>query len=459
MMRALTAWYARRGKAMRGLIIAVAAGAAIALAVFAWVVTGPGPLDFAGGKTVALADYPGPDPTGVPAPLAHLDIVRRGEYLTIAADCVACHTAPGGKAFAGGTAIPLPFGTLYTTNITPDRDTGIGDYSDAQFLAALRHGIRRDGAPLYPAMPYASYTYISDADGLAIKAYLFSLAPVHAPMPANTLTFPFNQRWAMYVWSALFNADRRFRPDVTRSAEWNRGAYLAEALTHCGECHTPRNLAFALDNRAKFAGAVTAGWQAYNITPETSSGIGAWSDDALAAYISSGHADGHGTAAGPMGEAIDASFHSLAPSDVRAIVAYLRTVPPRSSNLPAVLHRPAPASPKEQSPPDNGLGKSLFAGACAGCHGWTGESPVTQFATLTGARTPNDPAATNVAQAIILGVHRTTPTGITSMPSFGGIYSDTEVAALANYVTARFGTQGARMTAKDVAQLRGLSLR
>ena len=219
-------------------------------------------MAFASGPKVALADYKAGDPTGVPASLAKASQVERGAYLAKAADCVVCHTAPGGKEYAGGLGFKLPFGSLYSTNITPDKETGIGNYSDQDFLNALHRGVRRDGARLYPAMPYTSYTYISDADALAIKAYLFSLPPVHAVAPANTLTFPFNQRWGMMFWSALFNPDTRFEPDTSKSVEWNRGAYLAEALAHCGECHTPRNLAFALDNRQKFAGTVTAGWRA-----------------------------------------------------------------------------------------------------------------------------------------------------------------------------------------------------
>src|SRR5580692_1813442 len=189
----------------------------IIIAVAGWKMFCPGPMAFAGGSTVALADYHGADPTGAPATLGNADQVKRGEYLARAADCMPCHTAPGRAAFAGGLAIPLPFGTLYSVNITPDKDTGIGSYSDQDFLDALRRGKRRDGTRLYPAMPYTSYTYITDADGLAIKAYLFSLPAVHATPPDNTFVFPFNQRWAMAFWSTLFNADARFAPNADRS--------------------------------------------------------------------------------------------------------------------------------------------------------------------------------------------------------------------------------------------------
>ena len=178
-------------------IVAIVAVGFVFLAGFLWIVLGPGPTDFAGRDRVALADYHEADPTGVPAELAGASVVQRGEYLARAADCGACHSAPGRPAYSGGLAFVLPFGTLYSTNITPDKDTGIGEYSDAEFLAALRKGVGRNGKRLYPAMPFVSYSTMTDADGLAIKAYLFSVQPVHAPARTNTLAFPFNQRLLM----------------------------------------------------------------------------------------------------------------------------------------------------------------------------------------------------------------------------------------------------------------------
>jgi mono/diheme cytochrome c family protein len=290
---------------MRKIILALVAAVIVIVigGAILWHVLVAGPMAFAGGTPVPLADYHAADPTGVPAELKDAEVVKRGHYLAHAADCMVCHTRTGGREYAGGLAIPLPFGTLYSTNITPDKETGIGNYNDAEFLNAVQRGIRRDGTRLYPAMPYPSYTYMTDADTLAIKAYLFSLAPVHALNRANTLQFPFNQRWLMGPWAFFFSENCRFKPNTAQSPEWNRGAYVAEALAHCGDCHTPRNLAFALNNRRKFAGAIAAGWHAFNITPDRGTGIGAWSDKEIAAYLSTGHASGRGTAAGPMGEA------------------------------------------------------------------------------------------------------------------------------------------------------------
>jgi mono/diheme cytochrome c family protein len=441
--------------AVRKTLAAGAAVVVVAVAAGLWILRGPGPLAFAGGAKVALADYRGADPTGVPAALAKASPVERGEYLARAADCMVCHTVPGGKEYAGGLAFKLPFGTLYSTNITPDKETGIGNYSDREFLDAMHRGVRRDGARLYPAMPFTSYTYITDADALAIKAYLFSLPPVRAATPPNTLMFPFNQRWSLIFWSTLFNPDKRFEPDTAKPPEWNRGAYLAEALAHCGECHTPRNPGFALDNREKFAGALTAGWRAYNITSDKGTGVGAWPDDALISYLSTGHATGYGTASGPMSEAVDHGLSRLAPEDIRALVAYLRTVPAIASpDLPATLAPPAPALHKDGGGAADARGKMVFAGACVSCHGWSGQSAIAPFATLTGARAVNDPGAVNVAQIVISGTKRHTPPGALSMPAFGSIYSDAEIAAVANYVTARFGSKASQITAQDVAALR-----
>jgi|HubBroStandDraft_1064217.scaffolds.fasta_scaffold00282_23 mono/diheme cytochrome c family protein len=445
------------GRARRYLLIGIGAIVAVGLIALVWIVVlAPAPTDFAGGTPVALTGYHGTDPTGVPPELKSASLIERGEYLARAADCAACHTADGGAPYAGGRAFVLPFGTLYATNITPDKETGIGDYSDADFLNAVHKGIAPGNEKLYPAMPFASYTYMTDADAIAIKAYLFSLKPVHAPDRENKLIFPFNQRWLMGVWALLLNPDKRFEPRPTRDPQWNRGAYLVEAMAHCGECHTPRNLMQALNQRRKFSGAVTAGWRAYNITSDPKSGIGAWSEADLAHYLSMGHADGRGTATGPMGEAVDESFRYLTQSDISAMVSYLRTVSAiATTDLPAP--KDAPASPLHSEGVAAGVdarGKAVYAGACAACHDWSGVSPVLPYATLTGARSVNDPSAINVAQVILTGAHRQAPDAGTSMPAFGGAYSDEEIASLVNYVTARFGAKPSALTADNIAALR-----
>jgi mono/diheme cytochrome c family protein len=443
------------GQTSRPLLWTVATIALVALIVCAYIVLGPGPIDFAGGKRVALTDYHEQDPTGVPAELKSASLIERGEYLARAADCVVCHTAQDGAPFAGGRAFVLPFGIIYSTNITPDVDTGIGNYTDANFLDAMHKGIGRGNTRLYPAMPYASYTYMSDADVLSIKAYLFSLTPLHAQAISNSLAFPFNQRGLMAVWSMLFNPNQRFEPNTERSAMWNRGAYLVEAMGHCGECHTPRNLFLALNNREKFAGAVQAGWHAYNITPDHHSGVGTWSDADLMQYLSVGHADRRGTASGPMGEAVDESLSRLKAGDIAAMVTYLRSVPERATaDLPEPKAELAPPRAQAIAANFDAKGQIVYAGACVGCHGWTGISPGIAYASLTGARAVNDPSANNVAQVIIGGGHRHTGNDAANMPAFGETYSDAEIASVANYVTARFGIKGSDLTAGQIAKLR-----
>jgi mono/diheme cytochrome c family protein len=417
-----------------------------------------GATSFAGGTPVDLADYHGPAPTGVPADLANADLVKRGEYLARAGDCAACHNAPGGKPYAGGYAFKLPFGTIYSSNITPDKETGIGSWSDADFLRAMHDGVGKDGENRYPAFPYTSYTLLTDGDVLAIKAYLFSLKPVHYQPPANTLAFPFNQRFLMKFWNVLFNPGRRFEPNSDRPPEWNRGAYLAEALGHCGDCHTPRNLMFGLSESQKFAGALTAGWKAYNITPDREWGIGAWSDNQLADYLADGHAPGRSSAAGGMGEAVDHSLRFLTSGDIHAMIAYLKSVPPvaDASNPAAVrtpLEPPHPV-PLTVSAGSPSLGLQVFEGACASCHSFDGSGTVWPQADLVGDRTVNDPAAVNLTQVVIQGASLHTPQGQVFMPAFGYGYSDAEIAAVANYVTARFGTAPSRITAADVGKIR-----
>ncbi len=443
-------------RVVRILLIVVAVLAVAGVGVAAWFVTGSRPLAFAGGPTVTLASYRGPSPTGVPADFASTDPIARGQYLARAADCQACHMAKGGTPFAGGLAFNLPFGSIYSPNITPDRETGIGGWTDAQFLRALHRGVDEKGQRLYPAMPYAAYALMTDADGLAIKAYLFSLKPVRRQNQPNTLVFPFNQRPLMAVWGLMFNPDKRFAPHPERSPQWNRGAYLAEAMAHCGDCHTPRDPAQALDNRRKYAGAVAAGWKAYNITNDRLSGVGAWSDAELAQYLSTGHAEGRGSAAGPMGEAVDLSLSHLTPSDIAALVTYMRSVPAISSaDQPAPVVAAAPASHRlAVADGSNPKGKRIFEGACASCHSWTGHGSLTPWATLTGDRAVNDPTATNVAQIVISGANRRTANGFAYMPAFGHAYTDDEIAAVANYVTARFGAKPSDVTAKQVAALR-----
>jgi mono/diheme cytochrome c family protein len=390
------------------------------------------------------------------------DLIARGKYLVTAADCAACHNVPGGKPFAGGFAFHLPFGTIYSTNITPDKETGIGDWSDDDFVRALHQGVAKDGSHLYPAFPYASYTGLSRDDAVAMKAYLFTLPAVHAPAQPNSLAFPFNQRWTLAFWNLAFLDGHRLRPDPKLPAATNRGAYLAIALGHCGECHTPRNLGFAMEIGRQFGGAVAEGWDAYNITADHEYGIGEWTDQQIADYLNYGHAAGRGSASGPMGEAVANSLQYLTPDDTKALVSYLRAVEPQTTGKPDGHVNPAPAAmtasaswtPGGQDP-QNGVGKRIFEGVCASCHAWNGVGRETDYAALAGSQAVNDPKGVNLVQILLSGGELTTPHGAGYMPGFAAAYSDKELAAVSNYVIGHFGGKTGQVTAEAVRERRG----
>jgi mono/diheme cytochrome c family protein len=374
---------------------------------------------------------------------AQSDLVARGEYVTRVADCASCHTAPGGQRFVGGRSFALQFGVLYSTNITPDHTTGISGYSDDEWVRMLHEGVGRGGKRLYPVMPYTSYTEMTRDDALAVKAYLMSLTPVRATWPENQISFPFNQRWGVFFWNLLNNPDRRFQADSSKSAEYNRGAYLVDALGHCGECHTPRNFMMGLKRSKKFAGAEQVGWLAYNLTSDHTSGLGNWSDADLEQYLSTGHADGHGPASGPMAEVVEFSLRYLTTEDIRAVVTYIRGIPAQSDGPPAAQA----GSPMAAT---DTLGPRLFVQACAGCHLPNGDGRQTDWAALKGSHTAGDPAGTNLVQVLTRGTQIATSQGLMFMHLFTGAYTDEELAALGNYTISQFGFRQGRITPQQI---------
>lgn len=378
------------------------------------------------------------------------EMVERGRYLVQAGDCVACHTAPGGEPFAGGRLFDLgKMGKLYSPNITPDKETGIGNWSDTDFRSAMHLGIGKDGKRLYPAFPYASYSMLTDDDVLAIKAYLFSLEPVSNVVPENEMAFPYNQRWLMAFWNWLFNPNERFEPDPQQSAEWNRGRYLVEGLGHCGDCHTPRNFLQGLSRSKAYAGAVADGWMAYNISSDKETGIGSWTDEELVSYLTTGYAEGRGPASGPMAEVINHSLRHLTPEDIRAMVVYLRSLEPVKSDIPVT--RVAQAGTTDVSLEH---GQRVYAGLCANCHQLDGSGIQTKYESLVGERALNDPQATNLTQIVLYGSEIETPYGKITMPGFGKAYNNSDIAAVVNFVAAQMGGQSVRLTAEDIAKRR-----
>jgi mono/diheme cytochrome c family protein len=378
------------------------------------------------------------------------DLVAKGEYLTRAADCAGCHTVPGGPMYAGRRAFILPMGTVYSPNITPDPKNGIGGYSDEDWIKALQKGVARDGRHLYPAMPYAAYTKMSRDDALAIKAYLFSLKPVETPpTPAATMTFPYDQRWGLALWNLVNAPDRRLEPDSAKSAAWNRGAYLVEALGHCGECHTPRNFMQGLKDSKAFAGANQQGWLAYNLSSDKQAGLGGWSDEQLVSYLSTGQAPGRGPASGPMAEVIQYSLRHLSQDDIKAMVAYLRDRPARTDGPPAVQGVPPVAASS------NSLGAHLYNQACAGCHLPDGKGRQSPWAALGGSHTAGDVTGANLVQILAHGSQMETDQGLVFMHSFTGGYSDRELAAIANYTIGQMSGREGQVTAQQIDAARG----
>lgn len=384
------------------------------------------------------------------------ETIKRGEYLVQAGDCVSCHSAPGHTEFAGGREFDLAdMGKLYSPNITPDRDTGIGTWSDDDFRSAMQIGVGKGGEHLYPAFPYASFTLVSDDDVLAIKAYLFSLKPVRSETPANAMRFPYNQRWLMAFWSWMFDSNERFVADSGQSPEWNRGKYLVEGLGHCGECHTPRNMLQARKSSEPYGGAVTQGWKAYDISSDQQSGIGAWTPQAMEAYLSTGFAEGHGPASGPMAEAISNSLRHLTVDDVHSMVVYLRTVkavPDQTASASSPGR--AGVATAAQADPYLAYGRQVFAGNCANCHKPDGSASQSAYEALQGSRTVSDPQAINLTQVVLYGSTLETPNGRVNMPAFGKSHSDTEVAALVDFVSAQLGGHSAGLKPEEIAKRR-----
>ncbi len=385
-----------------------------------------------------------------------------GKRLAVAADCVACHTAPGGQPFAGGYPLSSPMGVIYSTNITPSKSAGIGGYTAEQFARAVRDGVTPDGTHLYPAMPYTSYAKMTDTDVADLYQYfMHEVQPVDAPTQKTNLDFPFNIRASMLGWNALFHSQKRFTPDPGKSAEVNRGDYLVNALAHCDTCHTPRNVLMAADNSKPLAGGALGGWYAPNITSDKTSGIGAWSSAELVAYLRTGHVEGKAQAAGPMAEAVEHSLQHLDDVDLKAIAAYLLQTQPINTGETKPRHAFGQASSDELTlrggKPEDNPGWHIFSGTCGNCHQPNGQGTREYPSLFHNTATSR---SDNLIAAIVYGVHREVDGVAIDMPAFGpdalftDRLNDQQIADVSNYVLSRYGNDALKVTAADVAQVR-----
>jgi len=375
---------------------------------------------------------------------------ERGRYLALAGNCGACHTRAGGEPFAGGLAFDTPFGTIYSSNITPDPKTGIGRWTAADLRRAMHEGIAADGSRLFPAFPYASFTKVTDADVDDIHAWLRTLKPVRYVPPDNSILF--SMRWALAAWNKLYLEPGRFVPDPKKPAEWNRGAYLVEGLGHCGACHTPRNAQMAEIRERALQGGVIPGavapgklrdWSAVNLT-NAKHGLAAWTEADLVRYFRTGVSP-RGSTLGPMHEVVTHSLRHLDEADLRAIAIYLKSVagPAYSGATVSV----------EQARP----GAATYAERCEECHGPSGRGGFFTGPALAGSAIVQGENPATLINAILYGSTITREAGASNwepMSAYADTLDDAEVAALANFLRGSWGNRAAPVTPEDVRRQR-----
>jgi mono/diheme cytochrome c family protein len=384
-------------------------------------------------------------------------LIERGAQLAAVGNCIACHTVPGRKAFAGGLALPTPFGTIHSTNITPDRETGIGAWTQDAFMRAMREGVDREGRHLYPAFPYDHFTLVTDEDNRALYAYLMTREPVRAEAPANDLMFPLGFRPLLAGWKLLFVDEGVYETVEGESEAWNRGAYLAEGLGHCGACHTPRNRLGAEDSRRHFAGGGAEGWIGYAIDENSAAPI-PWDQESLTFYLRNGWHELHGVSRGPMAE-VTGNLAMLPEEDVAAIATYVASLmgepsAERRHEAERLLQRvrqgddpgqAIPAADSQTEPPGSdthAAGAAIYAAACASCHEAGRPLPFggldLHLSTAVNASSPQ-----NIVNVTLFGLPPADGEPSSVMPAFAGALNDRQIAELLNYLRARFSGRDA----------------
>jgi nicotinate dehydrogenase subunit B len=362
--------------------------------------------------------------------------IARGRQLAALGDCAVCHTRANGILNAGGRPLETPFGTIYSTNITPDVETGMGAWSYPAFERAMREGVHRDGRHLYPAFPYTHFARATDADLQALYAYLMAQAPVRSDVPKNQLAFPFNLRPLVAGWNALFHQPSVFEPDLTKSETWNRGAYLVEGLGHCSACHSPRNALGAEKQHAYLAGGFAEGWEAPPLTSLSQAPI-PWSEDEFYAYLRKGESRFHGVAAGPMAPVVK-ELADLPDQDIRAMSVYLASFNEAAIDGPAqeMLARKLEASTTVAVAAS--ASARLYLGACAVCHEAGGPPLFGSRPSLALNSNLHGTVPDNLIQVILHGVTQPASSDLGYMPAFRDSMSDLQVAELVSYLRRQF---------------------
>ena len=403
-----------------------------------------------------------PDPAISPALAQRTPDAARGEYIAVLGDCAFCHTKAGGPSYAGGLALSSPLGTIYSSNITPDRDTGIGAYTLADFVRVMRLGVKPDGTRLYPAMPYTAYARVTDEDLQDLFAYLqSSIAPVPLASHATDIAWPLSIRWPLALWDAAFHDDSRFVTDGSQDPQWNRGAYLVQGLAHCGTCHTPRGLFFEekdLRGRSNLylSGARLDASSPINLRGNGGDGLGRWSVADIATLLKSGRTE-HSAATGPMADAVRHSTQYMTDQDVMSIAIYVKSLTPapeggRASFVASESTIGSIMAGSERSP-----GGRIYLDSCAACHRLSGSGENSTFPTLAGNPSVLSADPSSLIGVILEGARAPStaaaPSGLT-MPGFGWRYSDADIAALATFTRSSWGNDAPPVTAAKVAGIR-----
>jgi mono/diheme cytochrome c family protein len=384
----------------------------------------------------------------------------KGEYLARAGDCIACHSVRGGKAFAGGLRMGTPMGAIYSTNITPDTETGIGNYSLQDFGRAVRSGVAKDGHHLYPAMPYPSYAKISDDDIQALYTFFMKeVPPVKQVNKESEIPWSLSWRWPLAIWNLLFAPTRAYVAQLGHDATWNRGAYLVEGLGHCGACHTPRGWAFqekAYDDTsgAYLQGAEIDAWSAPNLRGDLRTGLGGWSQDDIAAFLKSGHND-KGTAFGSMLDVVNNSTPYLTDEDVGAMATFLKSLP-ATARQTAFVYRDAATQELHSGKPQQ-AGAALYLGFCAPCHKIDGKGQAPFMPPLAGNPAVLDANPSSLINLVLNGAEPLVAKGIPDayrMPQYRIQLNDEQIAQALSFVRSGWGNDAAQVTTDDVKKLR-----